>query len=69
VIDDMPLGAAIAELNRYRSGRIILLDRTHSDAHVSGVFVVDQLDQGLAGLAATQGLSVTHLTPYLVFLQ
>jgi transmembrane sensor len=69
VIDDMPLSAAIAELNRYRSGQIILLDSAHSDAHVSGVFAVDQLDQGLAGLAATQGLSVTHLTPYLVFLR
>jgi transmembrane sensor len=69
VIDDMPLSAAIAELNRYRSGRIILLDSTRADAHVSGVFVVEELDQGLAGLAATQGLSVTHLTPYLVFLQ
>ena len=69
VIDDMPLDAAIAELNRYRRGRIVLMDTGHSDAHVSGVFAVDQLDQGLAGLAATQGLSVTHLTPYLVFLR
>jgi transmembrane sensor len=69
VIDDMPLNTAIAELNRYRSGRIILLDGSHGDAHVSGVFAVDQLDQGLAGLAATQGLSVTHVTPYLVLLR
>ena len=69
VIDDMPLDAAIAELNRYRRGRIILLDGSHGDAHVSGVFAVDQLDQGLDGLAATQGLSVTHVTPYLVFLR
>jgi transmembrane sensor len=69
VIDDMPLDAAIAELNRYRRGRIVLMDTSHSDAHVSGVFAVDQLDQGLAGLAATQGLSVTYLTPYLVILR
>jgi transmembrane sensor len=69
VIDDMPLRAAIDELNRYRSGRIVLLDRAHGDAHVSGVFAVSQLDQGIAGLAATQGLSVTYLTPYLTILR
>jgi transmembrane sensor len=69
VIDDMPLRVAIEELNRYRSGRIVLLDGAHGDAHVSGVFAVNQLDQGIAGLAATQGLSVTYLTPYLMILR
>jgi transmembrane sensor len=69
VIEDMPLSAAIDELNRYRSGRIVLLDRAHGDAHVSGVFAVNQLDQGVAGLAATQGLSVTYVTPYLMLLR
>jgi transmembrane sensor len=69
VIDDMPLGAAIEQLNRYRTGRIVLLDSAHGDAHVSGVFAVDQLDQGIAGLAATQGLGVTYVTPYLMILR
>jgi transmembrane sensor len=69
MIDDMPLGAAIEELNRYRSGRIVLLDGAHGDAHVSGVFAVNQLDQGIAGLAATQGLGVTYVTPYLMILR
>ena len=68
-IDDMPLRAAIDELNRYRSGRIVLLDGERGDAHVSGVFAVDQLDQGIEGLAATQGLSVSYLTPYLMILR
>jgi transmembrane sensor len=69
VIDDMPLRAAIDELNRYRSGRIVLLDGARGDAHVSGVFAVEQLDQGVAGLAATQGLSVSYVTPYLMILR
>jgi transmembrane sensor len=69
VIDDVPLRAAIDELNRYRSGRIVLMDSAHADAHVSGVFAVNQLDQGVAGLAATQGLSVTYVTPYLMILR
>jgi transmembrane sensor len=69
VIDDMPLRAAIDELNHYRSGRIVLLDGAHGDAHVSGVFAVEQLDQGVAGLAATQGLSVSYVTPYLMILR
>jgi transmembrane sensor len=68
-IDDMPLRAAIDELNRYRSGRIVLLDGPRGQAHVSGVFAVDQLDQGIEGLAATQGLSVSYLTPYLMILR
>jgi transmembrane sensor len=68
-IDDMPLRAAIDELNRYRSGRIVLLDGTHGEAHVSGVFAVDQLDQGIEGLAATQGFRVSYLTPYLMILR
>jgi transmembrane sensor len=69
VIDDRPLSEAIGEINRYRRGRIILMDAAHGDAHVSGVFSVDELDHGLEGLAATQGLSVTRVTPYLVFLR
>jgi transmembrane sensor len=69
VVDDMPLRAAIDELNRYRSGRIVLMDSAHADAHVSGVFAVNQLDEGVAGLAATQGLRVTYLTPYLMILR
>jgi transmembrane sensor len=69
VIDDMPLNAAIDELNRYRSGRIVLMDSAHGNAHVSGVFAVNQLDQGVAGLAVTQGLSVTYVTPYLMILR
>lgn len=68
-IDDMPLRAAIDELNRYRSGRIVLLDGARGEAHVSGVFAIDQLDQGIEGLAATQGLSVSYLTPYLMILR
>jgi len=69
VIDDRPLSEAIDEIGRYRHGRIILMDGAHGGAHVSGVFAVDELDQGLDGLAATQGLSVTRLTPYLVLLR
>jgi len=68
-IDDMPLREAIDELNRYRRGRIVLLDAARGEAHVSGVFAVDQLDQGIEGLAATQGLSVSYLTPYLMILR
>jgi transmembrane sensor len=69
VIDDRPLAEAIEEINRYRHGRIILMDGAHGDAHVSGVFAVNELDQGLEGLAVTQGLSVTRVTPYLVLLR
>jgi transmembrane sensor len=69
VIEDRPFREAIVELNRYRRGRIILMDHAFDDVHVSAVFAVNELDQGLLGLATTQGLSVTYVTPYLVFLR
>jgi transmembrane sensor len=68
-IDDLPLHAAIDELNRYRRGRIVLLDRARAEAHVSGVFAVGQLDQGIEGLAAALGLRVSYLTSYLMILR
>ena len=39
----------VAELNRYRAGRIVILDSSLNDLTVSGVFATDNPDAGLDG--------------------
>lgn len=66
-IDGQPLDVAIAELDRYRPGRIILLgDRRYRD--VGGAFDINDIDSAAAGLAATHGLTVLEITPFLMVL-
>lgn len=65
VIENQALDSALAYLNRFRRGHIMLLDRSHATSAVSATLAVDRLDSGLEGLASTQGLRVTYLTPYL----
>jgi len=69
LIDDLPLDGALAELDRYRPGRIVLLDTGRTYESVSGAFDVDDIDGAIAGLAATHGLRTTELTDYLLVLR
>ena len=69
VIDNLPFADAIAELDRYRPGRVVLLGDKTRYRPVSGVFEVGRLDEALVGLAATQGLRPLLITPYLLVLQ
>jgi len=64
-----PLKEALAELERYRRGRIVLLADGRRLQPVSGVIDLDRLDEGLAALAATHGLRVTEVTPFLTVLR
>jgi len=65
-IDGMPLADALAEIDRYRPGRIVLLDATAADEPVTARLSIDSIDHGLEALAATQDLAVTRVTGYLV---
>lgn len=67
-IENLPFEAALAELDRYRPGRIVLLSKRTAHARVSAVLSMDGLDHGLNDLARMQGLRMTYLTPYLVLL-
>ena len=69
VLVERPLNEALAELQRYHPGRIVLLEGDRPAASVSGVIDLDRLDEGIAALAATHGLAVQHLTPYLTVLR
>ena len=65
VIENMPLGAALTELERYDAGYVLLLDKAAASRRVSGVFLTREPDEAIDILARTQGLSVRRVTPYL----
>ncbi|MGO4712507.1 FecR family protein [Bradyrhizobium sp. 2TAF24] len=51
-----PLAEVVAEINRYRSGRVILLDRDLARKTVSGRFRIDRIDDILPRLNQALGL-------------
>lgn len=66
---DQPLSQVVAELNRYRPGRIIVLDRALADRRVTGVFELDRLDAAPTAFERTLGVRTSTLTPYLTLLR
>ncbi|MDR4496072.1 MAG: FecR domain-containing protein [Nitrospirales bacterium] len=68
VVDGLPFAQAMAELDRYRPGRIVLLaDLVHAKP-VSGRFTLGGVDEAIDAFAATQGFTVLRVTDYLVFI-
>jgi transmembrane sensor len=61
-----PLAAVLAELNRYRRGRILLLDRGLGARRVTGAFDARNTDEALDVIAATMGARIRRLSPLLV---
>ncbi|NOU22116.1 MAG: FecR family protein, partial [Methyloglobulus sp.] len=67
--DGLPLKAAIDQINRYRTGHIILLNGEFANKRVSGLFRLNALDQAVDSLkAAVPGIQIRTLTPYLIVL-
>ncbi|MGZ0079031.1 FecR family protein [Methylomonas sp. YC3] len=68
--DGLPLSDAIAQINQYRPGRVVLLNTALADKRISGLFRLDALDQAIASLkAAVPELQIVNVTPYLVVLR
>lgn len=61
VVSGQPLSEVLAELGRYRRGRVVLLDRGAGARAVSGVFDLADPDQALGVLADATGLRLTRL--------
>lgn len=59
------LSAVLAELGRYRRGGILLLDPAAGERRVTGAFDPHNTDDALDAIAATMGVRVTRLTPFL----
>lgn len=68
VIENRSLADVASELSRYRRGSIFVMGSAAS-RRVSGVLQVGAIDKGLEGLAAAQGLSITHVTPWVIILR
>ncbi len=64
VLDGVTLGDALAQIDRYRSGRILFWARRRRQ-RVSAILTLERLDEGLDALAASQGRSILHVTPWL----
>jgi len=69
VFYDAPLAAVVAELNRYRPGRIVVVNGALDGVKVSGVFRTDDPEAALSVMADTLPIRVLRLTDYLVLLR
>ncbi|WP_207480329.1 FecR family protein [Arenibaculum pallidiluteum] len=68
-IDGLPLADALAEIDRYRPGRIVLLADTARFEPVTVRASLQALDGALKALAATHGLTVIEVTHYLTIIR
>lgn len=67
-INDRPLGEAVAELSRYRNGRIVVPDAKLNNQRVTGVFSLADPDEALHAISAALALQETRLVHWWVVL-
>lgn len=68
VFRDTPLPEAIAEINRYRRGRVVLMDAALEGRSVSGRFPIRQMDLVIAQIQQAFSVDVTTLPGDIVLL-
>lgn len=68
LFDDMPLDQIIDQLNRYRIGRIFIVDSQLRARRLSGSIALDDPNHSLAMLQHVLPFQITRLTPYLTFI-
>ncbi len=67
IFDQTPLAAAVAEINQYYPGRLVL--RGNADRRpVTGIFHVDQIETAVVQIQALQGMSAMRLPGGVVLL-
>ncbi|TCL06179.1 FecR family protein [Sodalis ligni] len=62
------LGEAITEINRYRPGKVILLDKQSADRQLSGRYSIHDLDQVLAQISSIFNLRMRELPGHILLL-
>ena len=60
VYHDQPLRTVVADLERYRGGRVLVLDDQLAAARVTGVFALGDPDAALDAIGTTLGVTVTR---------
>ena len=68
IFRDAPLRDVVAELERYRHGRIFITDGRIAAIPVTAVFNAHQIDDALRTITDTLPIRVTRATDFLVFL-
>jgi transmembrane sensor len=68
VFDKVSLADVIAQLNRFRRGRIVIADADLARRSVSGVFEIADLNAALATIARELGLRTAALPPFVTVL-
>lgn len=68
LFQDTPLVEAVAEINRYRRGRIVLMNAALGQRLINARMRIDQIDEIVAKLSTAFGASVTSLPGGLVVL-
>lgn len=68
VFRDRPLADVVDEINRYRSGKIIILSADLKRRIVNGTFQLDKLDNFVAQVEQLFGAKITQLPGGLVFM-
>lgn len=69
VFQATPLADAVAEINRYRAGRVMLLGEALAKRRLSGHFRIAALDEAIAQIETLYGARVTRLPGAVVLLR
>ncbi len=69
IFEGTTLGTVVEEINRYRTGYVVLATDEIADYRVSGVFDLDNLDQALITIRSQLHLYALRITDFIVFLQ
>jgi transmembrane sensor len=68
IFDNVPLADVVAELNRYRHGRIIISNNALAQRQVSGVFSTDDLGDSLAVIVRELGARSASVPPLITII-
>lgn len=68
IFNDRPLSEVVAEINRYRPGRIVLANADLSQRTVNAIFRIDRLESAPSQIRIVARATVTHLPGGIVLL-
>jgi transmembrane sensor len=69
VFREQRLSDVVADIGRYRSGRIVIWDDALTQLRVDGVFDMRNPDAALAAIVATLPVRMLQLSPYMTVLR
>lgn len=67
--NETPLGEAVAEIERYRPGRILVTDAAVAAIPVTGIFRTDQADAALQTIGDTLPVDIVRMTELLILIR